>query len=132
MYVPAHRLAIGSRALARRGVGAVTQPFTVNLNDPIPAAPQSWGYGVGPGAQCPSTLQLMGITDCSDPCQANSAAGCIASTPGLPQLPTLTSSFDFSQLLSSPGASSSASWMPYVLWGGGALLALAVLKGMSR
>jgi len=55
--------------------------------------------GIGKiGDSCPSTEQLQGIQDCSDPCQA-AYGECAASVPGIPALPTTTANLPTSALL---------------------------------
>ena len=107
MYVPAAR---HMRALRRAGLGQ---------------------------AICPSSEQLMGITDCTDPCQANYGA-CAAAVPGIPALPLMpagtgTSSPAFSQpLITAANALPSTSLtaaLPWILGGVGLILLMGVVSG---
>jgi hypothetical protein len=90
------------------------------------------GFGSLGQANCPSTEQLMGITDCTDPCQASSSA--CAGAPGLPALPVTSTSAQsvISSILSSPlltpgtsiSTTSLSSALPWLL--GGAVLIVLV------
>ena len=105
-----------------------------------------YGFGRGMGqANCPSTEQLMGITDCSDPCQAP-YGGCAASQPGIPALPVSAvgagaNPLDIGNtgipLLPTLSSSNSLSaWLQanqnIVLIGGGLLFGIALLKGLTH
>lgn len=104
MYVPAAR---HMRALRRAGLGQ---------------------------AICPSSEQLMGITDCTDPCQANYGA-CAAAVPGIPALPLMpagsgTSSPAFSQpLLTAASPTSLTAALPWILGGVGLILLMGMVSG---
>ena len=105
-----------------------------------------YGFSRGMGDSCPSTEQLMGITDCSDPCQAPYGE-CAASQPGIPALPISAVGAGANPLnigttnipLLSPSAgqpNSLAAWFQanqsVVLLGGGLLFGIALLKGLTR
>ena len=95
--------------------------------------------GRGVGDACPSMSQLMGITDCSDPCQVNQGA-CAAAVPGIPALSVGTPGLNLSTLglpaglapgTTAPGATAAPNYTPIILAGLAVIAGIAVIKGLQ-
>jgi hypothetical protein len=79
---------------------------------------------------CPSNEQLLGITDCSDPCQTGQ--GTCAAVAGLPLMPSgagTSSTLANAQLTSYLASSGLGSALPWILGGVGVVLLLGVFSG---
>jgi hypothetical protein len=117
----------------------------------LPLAPRIRGLSVkespygfptkGMGDGCPSTEQLFGITDCSDPCQAGYGS-CAAAAPGIPALPvgpvvtgSNVTNYAGTSIPLLSATNSLSAWLQAnqttVLLIGGGLFGLALLKGLK-
>ena len=119
---PTNYLQIGYRPNI---IGATTGQYST-LSGQLSLLPPSL-RGLGQGAQCPSTKQLMGIVDYTDPCQLGSLAQSLG-----PYLVPTNGTAPAAPAPTAPAAPAPTALSNYLPWIIGGALFLVLLTGARR